>query len=434
MIAPPDRPKDHDAERGLLSCLVTGDGIAVALDEGATAKTFIDPLHAEIWAAMVALDKAKEEVDEVSVLQRLGRRVEDLGKDNLWNVFNACDTAGHVHQFAGAAREVERLRRVQSLALSLLDRVAMREPSGDLVEGADKTLFGLNAQSNGLKDGAAVEEAAWADFLEAREQGGRNGRPTGLGDLDRMLGGGLRNGTLTVLAARPSTGKPALALQIAAGMMVDTSVYFQSLEMNAGSLGKRLISHVSGVPVHLIESGSIDNLQHVAVEEARKTLRSGKLKLDDTGGVSMALCRAKARRVKELGLVVIDYCGLVSPSDPRIPREQQIAGISKDGKLLAEELKCPVLLLSKLNRSVEQTSREPRLSDLRESGALEQDADAVVFLHQPDKEDKERITLILSKNRFGHTGVSSLRFDRNTQTFNKPHSEVKKPYRSPFAD
>ena len=434
MIAPPDRPKDHDAERGLLSCLVKGDVMAVALDEGVNAKTFLDPLHAETWAAMVALDKAKEEVDEVSVLQRLGRRVEDLGKDNLWNLFNACDTAGHVHQFARAAREVERLRRVQSLALSLLDRVAMREPSSDLVEGADKTLFGLNAQSNGLLDGVAVDEAAWADFLEAREQGGRNGRPTGLGDLDRMLGGGLRNGTLTVLAARPSTGKTALALQIAAGMMVETSVYFQSLEMNAGSLGKRLISHVSGVPIHLIESGSIDNLQHVAVEESRKTLRSGKLKLDDKGGVSMALCRAKARRVKELGLVVIDYCGLVSPSDPRIPREQQIAGISKDGKLLAEELKCPVLLLSQLNRSVEQTSREPRLSDLRESGALEQDADAVVFLHQPDKEDKERITLILAKNRFGHTGVSSLRFDRNTQTFNKPHSEVKKPYRSPFAD
>jgi len=434
VIAPPDRPKDHDAERGLLSCLVKGDVMAVALDEGVNAKTFLDPLHAETWAAMVALDKAKEEVDEVSVLQRLGRRVEDLGKDNLWNVFNACDTGGHVHQFARAAREVERLRRVQSLALSLLDRVAMREPSSDLVEGADKTLFGLNAQSNGLLDGVAVDEAAWADFLEAREQGGRNGRPTGLGDLDRMLGGGLRNGTLTVLAARPSTGKTALALQIAAGMMVDTSVYFQSLEMNAGSLGKRLISHVSGVPIHLIESGSMDNLQHVAVEEARKTLRSGKLKLDDKGGVSMALCRAKARRVKELGLVVIDYCGLVSPSDPKVPREQQIAGISKDGKLLAEELKCPVLLLSQLNRSVEQASREPRLSDLRESGALEQDADAVVFLHQPDKEDKERITLILAKNRFGHTGVSSLRFDRNTQTFNKPHSEVKKPYRSPFAD
>jgi len=434
MIAPPDRPNDHDAERGLLSCLVKGDVMAVALDEGVNAKTFLDPLHAETWAAMVALDKAKEEVDEVSVLQRLGRRVEDLGKDNLWNVFNACDTGGHVHQFARAAREVERLRRVQSLALSLLDRVAMREPSSDLVEGADKTLFGLNAQSNGLLDGVAVDEAAWADFLEAREQGGRNGRPTGLGDLDRMLGGGLRNGTLTVLAARPSTGKTALALQIAAGMMVDTSVYFQSLEMNAGSLGKRLISHVSGVPIHLIESGSMDNLQHVAVEEARKTLRSGKLKLDDKGGVSMALCRAKARRVKELGLVVIDYCGLVSPSDPKVPREQQIAGISKDGKLLAEELKCPVLLLSQLNRSVEQASREPRLSDLRESGALEQDADAVVFLHQPDKEDKERITLILAKNRFGHTGVSSLKFDRNTQTFNKPHTEVKKTYRSPFID
>ena len=434
MTAPPVRPKDHDAERGLLSCLVKGDVIAVALDEGVNGKTFSDPLHAEIWNAMVAVDKAKEEIDEVTVLQKLGKRMEDLGKDKVWEVFNACDTSGHVHQFAKAAREAERLRRVQSLALTMLDKVAMGESSSDLVESADRTLFGLNAQSNGLKDGAEVEEAAWQGFLEARELGGKNGYPTGLDELDGLLGGGLRKRTLTVLAARPSTGKTALALQIAAKMMTTKGVYFQSLEMNAGALGKRLISHLSEVPVHLIESGRVDNLQHVAVEEARKTLRLGQLKLDDKGGVSMALCRAKARRVKDLGLVVIDYCGLVAPSDPRVPREQQIAGISKDAKLLAEELDCPVLLLSQLNRSVEQTAREPRLSDLRESGALEQDADAVVFLHQPEKEDKEKIMLFLSKNRYGRTGLSNLKFDRTTQSFKKPYVEVKKDYRSPFID
>jgi len=432
MIAPPDRPRNDDAERGLLSSLLKGDAFATALDEGVTERTFTTSLHKELWRTMIALDKDKEQIDEVSMLQRLRRRMDDLGKENVWYVFNACDTSHLAERYAKAARESERLRRIQHLAMEVLDKVACGEKSDEVAEYADKTLFSLNAQSNGLKSGVEVDEAAWADFLEARERGGSNGYATGLEDLDRMLGGGLRKRTLTVLAARPSTGKTALALQLAAHMMTERAVYFQSLEMNAGALGKRLISHVSGVPVHLIESGKVDNLQHKSVEEARVTLRRSKLRLDDKGGVSMSLCRAKARRVAEVGLVVIDYCGLVAPSDPRVPREQQIAGISKDAKLLAEELDCPVLLLSQLNRSVEQAAREPRLSDLRESGALEQDADSVIFLHQPDKEDKERIMLILAKNRYGHTGLSNLKFDRTIQTFEKPHISVEKGYRSPF--
>jgi replicative DNA helicase len=247
-----------------------------------------------------------------------------------------------------------------------------------------------------------------------------------------MLGGGLKRRTLTVLAARPSTGKTALALQASAFMMKDMGVYFQSLEMNAAALGKRLISHLSEVPIHSIDSGRLDNLQHQAVEEARQTLRDGKLSLDDKGGVSMSLCRAKARRVKDLGLVVVDYCGLVSPSDPRVPREQQIAGISKDCKLLAEELDCPVLLLSQLNRSAEQAQRAPKLSDLRESGALEQDADNVMLLHQPDLGDKETIKLILAKNRSGETGTYNMRFERDIQTFKELGSALRKGYREPF--
>ena len=146
----------------------------------------------------------------------------------------------------------------------------------------------------------------------------------------------------------------------------------------------------------------------------------------------MALCRAKARRVDDLGLVVIDYCGLVTPSDPRVPREQQVAGISKDAKMLAEELGCAVLLLSQLNRSAEMAAREPRLSDLRESGALEQDADVVLLLHQPMAEDRENMWLKLSKNRFGRTGRVDLKFDRPTQTFEKPSQGGEKGYRSPF--
>ena len=432
MIAPPDRPRNEEAERGLLSSLMKGEVFAMALDEGVSDKTFTTPLHVEIWQTMVALDKDKEKIDEVSVYQRLGRRVDVLGRDNLRDVFTACDTYHYVDRFASAARESERLRRIQRIAMEVLDRVGGGEKSDDVAEYADKSLFSLNAQSTGLKDGATVESEAWSDFMEARDNDGKSGYSTGFDDLDKLLGGGLRKGTLTILAARPSTGKTALALQLAAHSMVDRAVYFQSLEMNAGSLGKRLISHVSGVPIHQIESGKMDDLQFKSVEEARKTLRGSKLELDDKGGVSMALCRAKARRVRDCGLVLIDYCGLVTPSDARIPREQQIAGISKDAKLLAEELKCPVVLLSQLNRSVEQTVREPRLSDLRESGALEQDADNVIFLHQPDKDDKERIMLMLAKNRHGHTGLINLKFDRNIQTFGKPHISVKKGYRSPF--
>jgi len=432
MIAPQDRPKDLDAERGLLSSLVKGEVFAVALDEGVNDSTFTSSLHLELWKTIVALDKDKEPTDELSILQRLGKRVDEIGKENLWDVFKACDMSIHVERFAKAARESERLRRLQSLAYEVLDSVGERRKSIEVAEKADRELFGLNAQSSGLLDGKDVEDAAWKDFLEARAAGGKTGNPTGIKKLDAMLGGGLKRRTLTVLAARPSTGKTALALQASAFMMKGMGVYFQSLEMNAAALGKRLISHLSEVPIHSIDSGRLDNLQHQAVEEARQTLRDGKLSLDDKGGVSMSLCRAKARRVKDLGLVVVDYCGLVSPSDPRVPREQQIAGISKDCKLLAEELDCPVLLLSQLNRSAEQAQRAPKLSDLRESGALEQDADNVMLLHQPDLGDKETIKLILAKNRSGETGTYNMRFERDIQTFKELGSALRKGYREPF--
>ena len=300
MIAPQDRPKDLDAERGLLSSLVKGEVFAVALDEGVNDSTFTSSLHLELWKTIVALDKDKEPTDELSILQRLGKRVDDIGKENLWDVFKACDMSIHVERFAKAARESERLRRLQSLAYEVLDSVGERRKSIEVAEKADRELFGLNAQSSGLLDGKDVEDAAWRDFLEARAAGGRTGNPTGIKKLDAMLGGGLKRRTLTVLAARPSTGKTALALQASAFMMKDMGVYFQSLEMNAAALGKRLISHLSEVPIHSIDSGRLDNLQHQAVEEARQTLRNGKLSLDDKGGVSMSLCRAKARRRRRL--------------------------------------------------------------------------------------------------------------------------------------
>jgi len=434
MIAPPNRPRDEDAERGLLSSLLKSDVFAVALDEGVNDATFSTPLHLELWRWMVGLDKEREAIDEVSMMQVMGDRMEALGKENVWHVFSACDTSAHVHRFAKAAREAERSRKLQSLAFLMLDQVGRKERSRDVMEQADKSLFAMQGQANGLLRGEQVEELAWQDFLDARAAGGRNGVATGFDDLDHLLGGGLRKRTLTVLAARPSMGKTALALQMSARLADHQGVYFQSLEMNAASLGKRLISHMSGVPVQTIEAGSEDGEQSLAVENARKRLRASHLMLDDRGGATMALARAKARRVKNAGLVVIDYCGLVTPSDPRVSREQQIAGISKDCKLLAEELDCPVLLLSQLNRSVEQADRAPRLSDLRESGALEQDADNVILLHRPDATDRDSISLKLAKNRYGMTGLVSLTFDRNTQTFIKPATSFMGVPRKPYKD
>ena len=434
MITPPLRPRDEDAERGLLSSLLRDDCMAIALDEGVTESTFSDPLHLEIWKCMVTLDRDKEPVDEISVLQVLGSGVDRLGKENVWFVFNACETSGHATRFAQSAREAERRRKLQTIALQLLDSVEQNARTTDMVEFADRALFALHAQANGLIDGQRVDELAWEDFLLARASGGKNGAPTGIADLDYLLGGGLRNKTLSVLAARPSIGKTALALQFSALLADSKGVYFQSLEMNAASLGKRLISHMSGVPLQTIEAGKENDEQRMSLEKARRRLRDSGLMMDDKGGASMALARAKARRVKNLGLVVIDYCGLVTPSDTRVSREQQIAGISKDCKLLAEELDCPVMLLSQLNRSSEEANRAPRLSDLRESGALEQDADNVFLLHRPDALDRDSISLKLAKNRYGMTGLVSLQFDRDIQTFTKPATsfmgEVRKPYKS----
>ena len=433
MIPIPERPRNVDAERGLLSCLVKdGNYMADALDQGVNEYTFTTPLLIEIWNAMVAVDKNKEAINEVSLLQHLGDKTEDLGKKRIWEVFDACGSSTFFHKYLESSKESERLRTIQSLAMNMLDKVKDKENSLDLAEKADRSLFLLNRQAGGLLDGESVAEEAWKGFLEARKQGGKNGTSTGLDKLDTLLGGGLRKRSLTILAARPSTGKTALALQLCAEFMGEHGVYFQSLEMNAESLGKRMIGHLSGVSIQAIERGRLDNLQDKSVNEAMATLKNGYLQMDDKGGASMALCRAKARRVKNLGLVVIDYCGLVTPSDSRVPREQQIAGISKDSKLLAEELDCPVVLVAQLNRSSEQLAREPRLSDLRESGALEQDADNVMMLYQPNMENREKISLLLAKNRFGQTGYVNLHFDRFTQTFEDADSRSKEGYRSPF--
>ena len=123
MIAPPDRPRNDDAERGLLSSLLKGDVFATALDEGVTERTFTTSLHKELWRTMIALDKDKEQIDEVSMLQRLSKRMDDLGKENVWHVFNACDTCHLAERYAKAARESERLRRIQLLAMEVLDKV-----------------------------------------------------------------------------------------------------------------------------------------------------------------------------------------------------------------------------------------------------------------------------------------------------------------------
>ena len=139
MIAPPNRPINEDAERGVLSSLLKGDVMALALDEGINDETFTTPLRKELWQTMVSLDKDKEQIDEVSMMQRLGERMIALGKDEVWNVFNACDTASFMDKYAKAARESERLRRIQSLALEVLDKVSMKEKSPEVAEYADRS-------------------------------------------------------------------------------------------------------------------------------------------------------------------------------------------------------------------------------------------------------------------------------------------------------
>ena len=461
---------DYGMERSVLACILSdpdcittvstmlgvrvlpaskGKDNAAEIDQTGFARNakimFRDPKHAAIYQSMLEVNSATgRPPDLLSIednLRRSGRLELVGGEGALLDIQSSIGSVANVETWCGILRQWAMLREMINACTSALQ--LCREPGGkdihQLLDGIEQTFFSVRNDfvRSEIKSISELVADAFNHFLELMEKKVEPGIPTGFPDLDKLLGGGLKKQEMVVLAARPSIGKTALALNIARNIAMKSvpgkrrkSVAFFSLEMSAEQVAQRLLCTESKVPLSSISDGSFNPEETDKLTRGVRSLKEANLFVDPTGGLSIFELRAKARKLKDseagLDVVIIDYLQLMRAGDvsSRDGRQVEVSAISGGIKKLAKDLDIPVLVLSQLNREVEKTPNNktvrPKLSNLRESGSIEQDADVVVFLHRDRDEAKENnreaarngveSLLLVEKNRNGKTGEVKVNF------------------------
>ena len=421
-------PNTIEDEKRLLSALMINDGEGIpATAEQITEDDFYRVEHKLVYAAIL---KAYESghCDPLLVEDEL-RKAQTLGKVTLLYFYGLIDqeyTTLRIPRYIKKIKEQTRLRKLQTLGRELVIRTSKGlKTSDELVAMIDQRLNEVLTQEEEHMT-LAVDGLVQAYEDAITKSDGVIGIETGFYDLDKITGG-LRNSDLIILAARPAMGKTALAMNIAANASKKVSVLVFSLEMSKEQLFQRILSATSRVEFSSIRNRKVSNDDLEYLLDALKLWDDRKLFVDDTGGLALSEMRMRARRIKkehELGLIVVDYLQLIHDSGKyKNNRVQEVSEISRGLKELAKELNVPVLSLSQLSRNVElRADKKPQLSDLRESGAIEQDADIVMFLYRDeyynrDTEDDNLAELIIAKNRNGATGSITMQFEPKLMLF-----------------
>ncbi|PYJ96924.1 MAG: replicative DNA helicase [Verrucomicrobia bacterium] len=444
-------PHSIEAEQGVLGCalLSSNESMGVCIEKfKAGSEVFYDLRHRHIYELFVEMYDHKEAIDLVTVQQRLKDRnqLEGVGGlSYLSSLQDAVPSAANLTYYADIVREKHLLRRMIQTCTGVVGRVYEHEGEVDsLLDEVERDVLRISeerveASTNTIKD--LVHRAINTIEIYHQRQGMLTGIGTGFADLDKMTSG-LHEGEMIVIAARPSTGKTSLAMNIAEHVAVDDRlpVGVFSLEMTADSLVLRLLCSRAKVNLKDIRSGFLVERDFPKITSAAGQLAGAPLYIDDTSGLSILQLRAKARRMAQqygIRLFVIDYLQQMHSTSRKIDnRQQEIADISNGVKALAKELKVPMIVLSQLNRDFERDKgRKPNLADLRESGAIEQDADLVGILYKVDPDDPSRrkddvtdedtgtipevlpINLLIAKQRNGPTGDVPLTFLRSITRF-----------------
>ena len=424
-------PHNLEAEEALLGAmLLSRDAITAAVEARVEAGDFYKPAHAHVFDAVMSLYGQGEAVDTLTVAEEL-RRAELLdgigGRDVLRRLAVGTPASANAGHYARIVNELALLRRLIGVAGEIAE--LGYEPTDDVTETLDRaeSLVFEVAEHRvadtmvGLSD--AVQHTL--DQLEAMygRDGDITGVATGYHELDSLLLG-LQPSNLVVVAARPGCGKTSFALGAAANVAIvgRRPVLFFSMEMGSIELTKRLLAAEARVEARRLQTGNIPEPEWQRIAHAVGRLSESPLFIDDNPHCTVMEMRAKSRRIRarhgDLGLVVVDYLQLMTPSTTRRSenRQVEVAEISRGLKILARELECPVVALSQLNRQLEyRQDKRPMLADLRESGALEQDADVVVFLYRdeiynPDSDDRGTAEIHVAKHRNGPTGMVRLAF------------------------
>jgi replicative DNA helicase len=436
-------PQNLEAEKGVLGSLLLDPQVCddVALLLG--SEDFYAPPNQRLFTHLLGMHNEGLRIDITLLVERL-KKTGDLemvgGMNYLAEVLNCVPTAANAAYYAQIVRDKGTLRALIHAGTEILrDAYDGAHEAREMLSKAEERVFSI-LERKGTGELAAMQDVLHEalERIDARlTKGGSSGMATGLSDLDSLLGG-LHESELVIVAGRPSMGKTALATSIAENVAVvdGRPTLFVSLEMSRLELAERMLCSHGRINGHKLRGGHLPAADRAKLTQATSTMSQAPLFIDDTPSRTMTEIAATARRLKrrhQLALVVIDYLQLIEPDNSKDPRQEQVAKIARRLKGLARELHVPVLCLAQLNRQAEATrDNRPRLSHLRESGAIEQDADVVMFVHRDEyyastDEDKERCKgeaeIMVAKQRNGPVGdvkVSWLsdftRFDNLAQT------------------
>ena len=421
-------PQNLDAEMSLLGAVLIDEEVIADVSEHVKAHDFYDRRHGLIYDAMMRLYEKHKPVDLLTLTEELKKKndIETIGGSAyLTELTNYVPTAAHAEAYAELVSQKAIRRRLIKASAEISEMGFDEETSTEqLLEQAEAELFAVSDQS--LKQDLVSIESILTDSFDRMEELHRNkgalrGVRTGYRDLDNMTAG-LQRSDLIILAARPAMGKTTLVTNLAYNVatIAKQPVLFFSLEMSKEQLVDRMLADASGVDAWNIRTGNLSDDDFSKLSDAMGEMAEAPIFIDDTPGVSVLEMRTKARRAaheQPLGLIIIDYLQLMQGSGrDNGNRVQEVSEISRGLKLLARELNVPVIALSQLSRSVETRSPQiPQLSDLRESGSIEQDADIVMFIYReayynPETERENITDLIIAKHRNGPTGRVELYF------------------------
>ncbi|WP_372516686.1 MULTISPECIES: replicative DNA helicase [Paenibacillus] len=427
-------PQNLEAEQAVLGAiLLDGDALVTAM-ERINSDDFYRGAHQLIYEAMIEIAEANEPVDLVTLTARLQdkKQLEEVGGIKyLSELANAVPTAANVDYYAQIVEEKSLLRRLIRTATQIVSNgYASEDEVGMLLSDAEHRIMEISQRRSGsgfiaIRD-VLMEVFDKVEFLY-NQKGSTTGIKSGFTDLDKMTSGFQRS-DLIIVAARPSVGKTAFALNIAQniGVREKETVAIFSLEMGAAQLVQRMICAEANVDAGRMRTGFLEPDDWEKLTMAIGSLSEANIYIDDSPSVTVADIRAKCRRLKKekgLGMILIDYLQLIHGRGKGDNRQQEVSEISRTLKQIARELDVPVIALSQLSRGVEQRQdKRPMMSDLRESGSIEQDADIVAFLYRDDYYDKESekkniIEIIIAKQRNGPVGTVELAFLKNFNKF-----------------
>lgn len=431
-------PHDLVAEQSVLGAVFISPDSIITLADVLTPDDFYKPANKIVFKTMLSLLEKGEPIDATTMVSALTNQgdISNIGGINyVVELVNLTPTSKNVEHYAKLVKEKASLRKViaelsESLSSAYQGDISINE----IIEKTEKSILDISNQNvgNGFRNVADIIDTHM-QIVEKRSEtdGVVTGLSTGFVGLDKITTG-LHEDNLIILAARPAMGKTALALNIAKHIATKEkkpAIIF-SLEMGAEDLIERMIASEGTVPAYHLKTGNLNTDEWKRVIQAQKELYDAPIFVDDTAGIRISEIRANARKLSQemggLGVIVIDYLQLITGSKGE-NRQQVVSEISRELKILAKDLKVPVIALSQLSRAVEQRQdKRPMLADLRESGSIEQDADIVAFLYreayyqkeQADSQETNNVTeLILEKNRHGSLGTIKLYFHKEYTKF-----------------